>query len=181
MGRGGGADDLNHVSQAWPAGMAWPRAPSKFAMYRKTISCRRLPFVKGARPGRLAWPARARHHPTGCWGARPHGILAGLTGSWKPKSHRVLGGQISQCAGKPDLAECWELCRLRSLGPCQPSQACQPSPAQPGLPAQPGWPGLAWAPTGPSRKPRHEKVAEVVIFIRFLKKIFMKNRVSKKC
>ena len=35
MGMGRGAGDLDHVSQAWPAGMAWPRAPSTFAMYRK--------------------------------------------------------------------------------------------------------------------------------------------------
>ena len=169
MGRGGGgADDLNHVSQAWPAGMAWPRAPSKFAMYRKTISCRRLPFVKGARPGRLAW-LRARHHPTECWGARSHGILAGLTGPWESRSHRVLGGQISQCAGKPDLAECWELCRLRSLGPCQPSQACQPSPARPASPARLAWPRMAarariqnllsTGKLGPCRKPPFVKGA----------------------
>ena len=65
MGMGRGAGDLDHVSQAWPAGMAWPRAPSKFAMYRKTISCWRLP---GARPGWLAWPGRARHQHSRCTG-----------------------------------------------------------------------------------------------------------------
>ena len=65
MGMGRGAGDLDHVSQAWPAGMAWPRAPSKFAMYRKTISCWRLP---GARPGWLAWPGRARHQHSLCTG-----------------------------------------------------------------------------------------------------------------
>ena len=146
-GYGEGADDLDRVSQVWPAGMAWPRAPSKFAMYRKTISCRRLPFVKGARPGRLAW-LRARHHPTECWGARSNGILAGLTGPWESRSHRVLGGQISHCAGESDLAECWEPCRHRSLegasparpgSPAQPSLACQPSPARL------AWPGCARA------------------------------------
>ena len=61
----GDAVDLDHVSQAWPAGMAWPRAPSEFAMYRKTISCWRLP---GARPGWLAWPGRARHQHSLCTG-----------------------------------------------------------------------------------------------------------------
>ena len=55
MGMGRGAGDLDHVSQAWPAGMAWPRAPSKFAMYRENDFLLEIARSQAWLAG-LAWP-----------------------------------------------------------------------------------------------------------------------------
>ena len=145
MGMGRGAGDLDHVSQAWPAGMAWPRAPSKFAMYRKTISCWRLP---GARPGWLAWPGRARHQ---------HSLCTGRTSSCRKPSF------VKGAGPRPGIKNLLSTGKLSS---------CRKPPFA--KEARPGR-RLDELPRAPSRKPRHGKVAKRWFFIRVLKNFYEKR------
>ena len=178
MGRGAG--DLDHVSQAWPAGMAWPRAPSKFAMYRKTISCWRLP---GARPGWLAWPGRARHQHSLCTGrtssCRKPSFVKGA--GPKPGITNLLStGKPIPCRKPPFVKGAGPGPGIRNLLSTGKPSPCRKLPFVKG--ARPGR-LLDKAPTAPqqciNQKPLHGKVAKTLVFIRVLKKNFMKNTFRK--